>query len=281
MTPTWPGQKLKPIALSYHRSAIRSRLRLALNLVFPPKCVYCGRLGAHLCHACWDEAQPIGEDICIRCGNPLTERGLCQRCRQQPPEPLRGIRGVFFYNGPIAQSIRSLKYHGVRGLAPILAASLSAYIQKHDVAFDGLVPVPLHPAKRAQRGFNQSELIAAAVSQTVGVRLRTDLIRRIRSTQPQAQLNRGQRLQNVANAFAPVAGVHLHGETMLLIDDVATTGATLQACARALRQAGAGDIWALTVARAHVTPDFFASQQMRDPVEAFLLWDAAQRAPQP
>ncbi len=255
-------------------SALGARLRPVLDVVFPPRCVYCGRLGSWLCDACQHETQPVGDSICIRCGNPLTLRGLCQHCRQDPPEPLRGIRGVFFYNGPIAQGIRSLKYHNVRPLAPILARYLVGYIQERPLAFAGLVPVPLHPEKLAARGFNQSELLAAEVSKKLTIPLRSDLVQRIRYTRPQAQLNRHQRLQNVADAFAPVDGVRLHGETLLLIDDVATTGATLRACGRALRQAGAGDIWALTVARAHVNTVLPVDSAGLTAAEAFLLWDS-------
>jgi ComF family protein len=257
------------------------RLRPLLDLIFPPRCVYCGRLGAYLCETCQAEAQRIGPDVCIRCGNPLTTRGICHRCRQDPPDPIRAIRGVFFYNGPIAQSIRGLKYHGVRALAPILAEHLVAYIQEHPIPIDGLVPVPLHPAKLAQRGFNQSELLADSITQTLGIPLRTDLLKRTRHTRPQAQLDRKQRLQNVAGAFSPCDGVSLHGETLLLIDDVATTGATLRACAQTLRQMGAGDIWALTVARANMNAARDASPSPAASAEAFLLWDAERKQPIP
>lgn len=262
-------------------SAFGARLRPVLDLFFPPRCVHCGRLGSYLCDSCQEEAQPIGPNICIRCGDPLTIPGLCRHCRQEPPDPLRGIRGVFFYNGPIAQSIRSLKYHGIRPLAPVLAICLVTYIREHPVPFDGLVPVPLHPEKLASRGFNQSELLAANVAKTLSITLRTDLLLRTRHTRPQAQLNRSQRLQNVANAFAPRDGVQLHGETLLLIDDVATTGATLRACAQALRQAGAGDIWALTVARAHANTVLDPTQARLSPAEAFLLWDGSRKHPIP
>ncbi len=258
--------------------AFGSRLRPILDLVFPPRCVYCGRLGDYLCETCRAEAQPVGAEICIRCGNPLTQRGLCNQCRQDPPAPLRGIRGVFFYNGPIAQSIRSLKYHGVRQLAPILAAPLAAYIQEHPISIDLMIPVPLHPQKQRDRGFNQSELLAAGVTRILDLPQRTDLLQRIRHTQPQAQLNRVQRLQNVAGAFAPQHDARLHGETVLLIDDVATTGATLRACAQVLQEIGAGDIWALTVARANVSTVLDEKPLTLSPVEVFLLWDAERRS---
>ncbi len=258
-------------------SSLGSRLRPFLDLVFPPRCVYCGGLGDYLCASCRADALPVGSNICIRCGNPLTVRGVCHRCRQDPPDPIRGIRGVFFYQGPIAQGVRSLKYHGVRGLAPILAAPLITYIQDHPVPIAGLIPVPLHPEKLTERGFNQSELLAAEISDALDIPLRTDILQRSRATRPQAQLNRTQRLQNVSGAFTVHDGVRLSGETFLLIDDVATTGATLRACAQALRQAGAGDIWALTVARANINTVLDDNQPQISPVEAFLLWDAERR----
>jgi len=223
------------------------------------------------------EARPIGEEICIRCGNPMTVRGVCHRCRHDPPDPIRGIRGVYFYNGPIAQGIRSLKYRGLKPLASILAAPLADYISAHPVLFDALVPVPLHPDRVAERGFNQSELLAESIRLTLNIPTRTDLVQRVVATRPQAQLNRHQRLQNVANAFAPAPDATLHGETLLLIDDVSTTGATLRACANILKRIGAGDIWALTVARADISMDASTDGERLSAADAFLIWDAERK----
>jgi len=256
-------------------------LQTLLDLVFPPRCVYCGRMGSYLCDDCWNLASPVGPEICIRCGNPLTRRGICHHCRQNPPDPIRGIRGVFFYNGPIAQGIRSLKYHGVQALAPVLAQPLITYVQEHPIPIDGIVPVPLHRKKLAQRGFNQSLLLARNVATALDIPLRDDLIWRSRATAPQAQLGRKERLSNVAGAFSPQEGAALQGETILLIDDVATTGSTLRSCAQALRQLGAGDIWALTVARAHSHTVLDTTSTNISAAEAFLLWDAHRRAQDP
>ena len=243
-------------------------LRPILDLLFPPRCVGCGRLGAYLCSQCLTEAPLIGPEICIRCGNPLTTRGICHRCQQTPFQALRGIRGVYFYKDAIAKSIRALKYHGVRPLAPALARPLIDYITAHSQHFDALVPVPLHAERLAERGFNQSELLAASVAQALSIPMRAQWVQRTRSTQPQAKLSRSQRLQNVEDAFTPAAGLQLHHESILIVDDVATTGATLQACARALKQAGAGDIWALTVARAHLPTEIPATMP---PADAFFF----------
>ncbi|HID34700.1 MAG TPA: ComF family protein [Anaerolineae bacterium] len=256
---------------------LKDRLRPLLDVLFPPRCVYCDGLGSYLCHRCREEAQPIGSAICIRCGNPMTVRGVCHHCRVDPPEPLRGIRGVFFYKGPIGQSIRSLKYHGVRGLAPILGAYLADYIREHPIPIDALIPVPLHPERQAARGFNQSELLARAVTEILGVPTRADILRRVRATPSQAHLNRAQRRRNVAGAFAVVRRRGLRGRTLLLIDDVATTGATLRACAQPLHEAGAKAIWALTVARAHIPAAREPGPLGATPIEVFLLWDGERK----
>ncbi len=207
----------------------------------------------------------------------MTQRGLCHRCRRQPIDPLRGIRGLFFYKGPISQSLRALKYQGVRELAPILGRYLSAYIRDHALSIDYLIPVPLHSQRLAERGFNQSELLALEVTQTLGIPTQRAWLQRIRPTQPQAHLTREQRLVNVAGAFAVTADASLQGRTILLIDDVATTGATLRACAQALHAAGASEIWALTVARAHIHTVRTTQQPPLSAEEAFLLWDSARR----
>ena len=252
---------------------LKDRLRPLLDVVFPPRCVYCGGLGSYLCHRCREEARLIGSAICIRCGNPMTVRGVCSHCRVDPPEPLRGIRGLFFYKGPIGQSIRSLKYHGVRGLAPILGGYLADYLREHPIPIDALIPVPLHPERQAARGFNQSELLARAVTEVLNIPTRTDILRRVRATQSQIFLNRAQRRRNVAGAFAVAHGVDLRGRTLLLIDDVATTGATLRACALPLHEAGAEAVWALTVARAHIPAAPEPGPSAATPAEAFILWD--------
>ena len=250
-------------------------LRPLLDILFPPRCVYCGRLGSYLCDDCWQLAVPVGDNICVRCGEPLTQRGLCHRCRTNPPEPIRGIRGVFFYSGPVAQAIQHLKYQGIKDIAPILAQPLVEYIDQHSLTIDGLVPVPLHPQRLAERGFNQSRLIAQHIAISTGIPIHADLIRRVRFTQPQARLGRSERMQNVSGAFAPDENASLHGETILLIDDVATTGATLRACAQALKQIGAGEIWALTVARAHSRIELDIDMP---PADLFLMHDIGQNA---
>ncbi len=228
---------------------LSQHLRPVLDMLFPPRCVSCGRLGTFLCDTCLQEAQAIDARVCIHCGVPMTQRGQCPHCRIDPPTPLRAIRGVFFFQGPIRQGIHSLKYEGRHELAPILARPLAQYLHDHPIPLDFIVPVPLHPERQAQRGYNQSALLARALGRLRHLPVHEHALQRIRATQSQTHLSRQERLANVRGAFA--ATENLKNARVLLVDDVATTGATLRACAQALQQAGATHIWALTVARAH------------------------------
>ena len=230
------------------RFSLRTGLQALVDLIFPPRCIYCRRMGSHFCGACRAEASIVGDDICVRCGQPMTKRCTCISCKRTPPGPLRGMRGAVFYGGTVAFAIHGLKYQGKRELAQPLASYLAGYLDAHPIPIDALVPVPLHPDRVAFRGYNQSELLAEAVGRARRIPVHSDWVYRSRHTPPQVHLGRRERIENMRDAFAPAATGILKGETVLLIDDVCTTGATLQACAEALKLAGAGDIWALTVA---------------------------------
>ncbi len=183
------------------------------------------------------------------------------------------MRGVVFYGGSVASAIHALKYKERKQLAQPLASYLISHLDKHSLGFDALVPVPLHPDRLTARGYNQSDLLAEQVVLAKGIPMRTDLIVRTRDTKSQVHLGRGERFENVHQAFAPVQPDLLSGETILLIDDVCTTGATLVACAQALHQTGAGEIWALTVARARPPVEPEPWQENLNPTEIFLAWD--------
>ena len=160
------------------------------------------------------------------------------------------MRGVVFYGGSIDSAIQALKYEGLKQLAAPLASYLTGYLENHPIAFDALVPVPLHPDRLTTRGYNQSDLLAECVGKARNIPVRTDLIIRTRDTKPQVHLKRSERLENVHQAFEPAQAAPLNGETILLIDDVCTTGATLEANSVALKASRARSVWALTLARA-------------------------------
>ncbi len=249
-------------------------LSALLDVLFPPRCVSCGRLGTWFCSTCRQQARALDERICVRCGQPMTERCICHHCRHSPPDPLQGIRGALFYGDPVSFAIHALKYRGMPQLARPLAGYLIAYMQAHPLAFDLLVPVPLHAQRLAARGYNQSTLLAQGVGRRLRLPVADDVIMRSRHTPPQVHLNRRQRLQNMQGAFAPRQSGLLQGQRVLLIDDVCTTGATLRHAAVALRAAGAGEIWALTVARAQPPPSPEPWKQGLQAHEVFMMWDA-------
>lgn len=153
------------------------------------------------------------------------------------------------YADELRRLIQLYKYDGIRPLAPVLGRYLSLALPR-DGHFDVVIPVPLHWYRRLERGFNQSELIARTLCERTGLNLAPHLLRRIRSTTRQARLGLEDRRRNVRKAFAVPRPASVAGRRILLVDDVLTTGATLNACALALRKAGASHVSALTLARA-------------------------------
>ena len=156
---------------------------------------------------------------------------------------LDGVQAGLLYNDAAAQLIHAFKYAG----AKYLAESLCTFLPRPPAA-DWIIPVPLHPFRRRQRGYNQSQLLAQRLSRETGIPMQTKTLTRIRNTPSQAQRTHAERPGNVRDAF--LAGRGLQGSHILLVDDVITTGSTLDACALALRMAGAAGVWAVTVCTA-------------------------------
>ncbi|MBI4233214.1 MAG: ComF family protein [Chloroflexi bacterium] len=150
--------------------------------------------------------------------------------------------------GAIREAVHRLKYSNLRAIAPALAGLLAEHLQAHPVPADLIVPVPLHPRRERQRGFNQAALLAKEAGRRLRLPLVERALARVRDSPPQARsASREERRANVQGAFMARQG--FQGRCVLLVDDVCTTGATLEACAGALRNAGASSIWALTLAR--------------------------------
>jgi ComF family protein len=178
---------------------------------------------------------------------------MCTVCASgDRPTNLDGLRATSVYEGAVRQAILALKFRGQRRFAQPLADLLAAYYTREGLHADLLLPVRLHRARRRQRGYDQAELLARALGGRLGLPVRADLLVRPRATAPQPTLAREQRRANVAGAFAlasPAAHHVLSGKRTLLVDDVTTTGSTLDAAAAALRQASPQAIWGLAVAR--------------------------------
>lgn len=241
------------------------------DLLFPPRCVACHRLGAWLCSECLANVELLRPPICAHCGIALlpddrdvapvstpsrhVEKGrgaLCARC-QRAPFQLEGLRACAFHSGPLREAIHQFKYEGLRSLAGPLGKLMSQTWSEVAPAsgFDVIVPVPLHRTRQRERGYNQAALLAREISPTLHCPVVEGELVRVKATAPQIDLSAEQRRHNVQDAFK-CTNCNLAGKRVLLVDDVCTTGATLEAAAAALHQAGAASVWSFTLARARV-----------------------------
>ncbi len=220
--------------------------RLA-DVVFPPICIVCGGEGVFLCPACSPPLPRLHPPFCMYCGEPLPSGRICRNCATAPLA-IDSIRSVFPMEGVVRDALHALKYRDTRVLAVLLGHEMATLLQALPAKPSVLVPVPLHRSRLRQRGYNQAALLACALGDASGIPVREDILERHTATAPQARsASRSARLRNVASAFTPHGD--LSGETIAVIDDVCTTGATLAACAQALYAAGAEKVYGLTVAR--------------------------------
>src|SRR3954471_17808004 len=246
-----------PAALSLARSAFRPILDFAL----PPRCPGCGAVTDEphrFCLACWSALTFLGEPCCARCAMPF-EYGeavevICGRCLAEPPA-YRRLRAAVAY-GDIARAVAlKLKYGGRPGVAETMARFIERHLDPSQEPI--LAPVPLHRWRIWRRGYNQAALIAGALARRAGLEARLDLIERMKSTPVLRGMNPRQRRDAVRGAFRinPKHKAALKGKAVVLVDDVYTSGATTNACARMLRRAGASRVdvlcWARVVRAEH------------------------------
>jgi competence protein ComFC len=238
---------------------LRPWVNRGLSYLYPEVCQLCGAARAtpeesYLCSDCRSRARFIGAPFCTRCGFPfegaITQEFECNNCRQRNWS-FRYARAAVVARDPVLEVIHRYKYGRALWFEPFLAGLLitRAKPSLETEAWDAIVPVPLHPAKQREREFNQAERLSRHLSRATGLPLHTRWLRRISPTRTQTQLSREERLNNMRGAFALRRGVRLPGKRLVLVDDVFTTGATTDACARALRAGGAGEICVWTVAR--------------------------------
>lgn len=222
-----------------------------LDLLFPPSCISCKAAGSWLCQKCLDQIALITPPVCERCGTPMTPNtSVCRQCKNNPLQSINGIRSAAqFEDNPIRPAVHFLKYRNHKAVASILATLLAEAYRRYQLAVDVLIPVPLHAARFRERGYNQSELLAGAMGQLLHKPVNTSALYRTRATKSQMTLGIQERHQNVTEAFA-CNSTNLSGQKVLLIDDVCTTGSTLDACADALKKSGVVAVWGLTLAKA-------------------------------
>ena len=251
------------------RVALREALDALASVVFPAPCRICEATLTNasripVCPACLNSFEPLAGAACQKCGRPFVSevavaaaaaQPLCHLCRRDVYHFDRA-RSFAVYNDAMVRAIVLLKYHAVTPLGGWFAARLAEVVARDPDAFaaDVVVPVPLHATRLRERGYNQAEMIARPLAKRLGLPLRPVLLVRTKPRPPKLKLTRKERWQTVRGAYAMRADTKIDKVRVLLVDDVFTTGATLDACSRVLRQAGASRVVALTVAR--VAPEW-------------------------
>lgn len=235
-----PGSFVKKVAQTF------------FDLLLPPKCIHCKAASRWLCQSCLEKIPLITGSLCSRCGAPLPQgaASTCRHCRLHPLSAIDGIRAAaVFTDNPLRSAIHEFKYNNHRAVTTILGEMLLAAYQRHGLEAEVILPVPLHEARLKERGYNQSELLARPLGQALNLPVELATLRRVRKTESQMTLGSEERYKNVSGAFT-CRDKTLAERRVLLVDDVCTTGSTLDACAAALKAGGAASVWGLTLAKA-------------------------------
>lgn len=237
---------------------VRQFFTALLDVILPPACHICnsfipdaGKL--HICPACHDRLPLVSSPLCSLCGIPFSGAGddhHCGACITHPPH-FDSARAHFLYEGPIRELIHAFKYSRNTQLRyPLALLALEGtgeVLAGHH--FDLIVPVPLHHSRLRQRGFNQAVLLGRVLARHLSLPMLPDALARTRATEPQIELSAAERRANVKGAFSAKRPDRITGKRILLLDDVMTTGSTMDECARELKKAGAEAVIAVTIAR--------------------------------
>ena len=229
-------------------------INILLNLLYPQRCPLCHRIRPYgemaACRDCVGKLKPVAAPGCMKCGktieNELEE--YCRDCRTIPKSFKRGFP-AFLYEGAIKSSLYEFKYKNQRNYAEFYADSILGIYGREikKAGVDGIIPVPVHPRKRKKRGYNQAELLAKDLGKRLGIRVYSHYLERCENTSPQKELNDKERLKNLKNAFK-IRQNEIKLEKVLLVDDIYTSGATIEACTRVLLPAGTHTVYYTSVA---------------------------------
>jgi len=219
-----------------------------LDLIFPPRCFGCNKIGERWCKSCLTQVQVLSPPFCQICGLEIKTNGICNKCLHDAPN-LTSLRSWVAFGEMIRKGIHQLKYRRNVALGDTFSQFLIQVLRTTNWEIDMITPVPLGVVRKKERGYNQSSLLARPIAQSLRIIYKPNIIWRNRETKSQTKLNYQDRKANVAGAFQS-RPKFVVGKNILVVDDVATSGSTLEACAVALFKAGADKVYGITLARA-------------------------------
>ena len=234
-----------PVSLKYRAYQF---LWASLDLVYPPTCCGCGIKGVRWCSDCQSKVEVIGDLVCPSCGCPQKSISTCGICRQNHP-PYAALRSWSVFKGPLREALHHLKYKKDISLGDSLSKPLISFLRKLTWDIDLVTPVPLSAVRLKQRGYNQAALLAWPVAMSLHFVYSKEALLRIKESKSQVGLSFQDRRTNVAGVFWADSKI-VSGKNVLVIDDVTTTGATIESCALSLSTAGAKEVYGLTLSRA-------------------------------
>ena len=232
-----------------------SILKAVVDIILPPVCYICRRSCSSkygLCDLCLERIHNVPSPYCLKCGKRLLGReSICSECNGKDIHYIEKGWSCCYYKDTVKECVHLFKYRRHLGLVDIFRDIMLDFIKKNDMAkdIDLIVPVPMHPAKRRERTYNHAEIIARSLSKHLDMPFNFKGLKKIKWTESQSELDRAKRLQNVKDTFLVVDKNAFFGKRVLLVDDVYTTGATINECAKAVQNAEPNKVFFLTLAR--------------------------------
>lgn len=221
-----------------------------MDLLYPPVCPFCGEIsGEGICGTCREKVFYIEEPRCMKCGKPLEteEEEYCGDCKRHPLSYTQG-RSLWVHKDPVKRAVYQFKYHNKRRYGEVFAGELAERFGPRIARWEieEILPIPLHPSRRRQRGFNQVEILAKELGKQTQIPVSTDVLFRVRKTRAQKVLNDSERAKNLKGAFG-VAKSWKPKRNVLLVDDIYTTGNTIHRAGKVLKKAGVENVYFLTI----------------------------------
>ena len=221
----------------------------AMDWIYPPACAGCGAAGEVWCADCRNSVVRIRPPVCERCGYPQNSKSSeCAGCGKHQPAYTR-LRSYGAYQGALKEAIHALKYQSNLALGFVFSQSLSEVIRDEGWKIDVISPIPLSPKRQKERGYNQAASVAHPLAGLLDIEYDAKSLTRIKNTESQVHLTADDRMKNMSGAFMLKERAWT-GKRVLIIDDVITTGSTLNECARIAREGGAADVYGVSIARA-------------------------------